>query len=381
MRQKRADSSSALRRVREEEKKGQKVFLHLFWQTISASSLSGSGSMESSIDSKDSDSMQERLKRDELNLKRNSSNAPPLGKSLTRNPSVDSIPTIKFPLRPSSGLKPNEEVPVAVVETQSAETSPIMSRRSLKMSGEKVLSFFGIQRKGSSGGSAILPPARQIVGNFLVGKKSSTQFVQRSVRQEDCRLLIRRLNTNMLDFVIDLSRISRIEPRQESEDFDSIAISFGKNDLVLISTGKKEKNDELRATLTHWARFFNQDVLASPRGSPRCGNLRGYLFLPKRNHRVWASQTNGDVLCFYYERARNMIGKIDMSCICSAEYNRLALEITMVEMGDGKSHKIICENEENFIYWKGAVSMYCKVKSPPVARSQKIELNFGNEKL
>ncbi len=159
----------------------------------------------------------------------------------------------------------------------------------------------------------------------------------------------------------------------------SVAVTFGR-ELALLSAGTGPETDDLRQLLLGWARFYGGGAaVESPRGSPRRGQLRGYLLrvhgAGRAPERVWASQLSGDVLSLSLARGRDVVASVDMSQCGKCSFDRVLLQFVLHE-GDKTQHILRCETEEAFVYWRSAVLKYCvELRPPPV--SQKISLNYG----
>ena len=259
-------------------------------------------------------------------------------------------------------------------------------RTSLRVSGEALLGFLGFKRKSSAGGTvsptttspthAREAPKRLIVGHVLVARQRN-EFVQRSLKQDGKLVLVTRLNMNKVDFVVDLALVTMVESRTEIVDgaeLHSVAVAFGR-ELVLISAGSQSDTDDFRALLVSWVRHYAANVVESPRGSPRRGQLRGYLLRVsgKTFERLWATQMSGDTLSLFLARGKDPIASIDMQACARCQFDRVLLQFTLYE---GKeSHVFRCETDDNYVYWRAGILKY-SVEQKILPKKQTIELNY-----
>jgi hypothetical protein len=176
---------------------------------------------------------------------------------------------------------------------------------------------------------------------------------------------------NKVDFVVDLSQITLIEPvragrragqnmfvcltssqrvetMSDGSAFHACALSWGR-DLALMSAGSEAETDDLQQLVTAWARFYCGAATESPRSSPRRGQLRGYLLRVTRGppERLWTSQVSGDALSLYPVRGKEAVATIDMAACARCSFDRVLLQFVLHE-GD-RQHVFRCESEESYV--------------------------------
>ncbi len=163
----------------------------------------------------------------------------------------------------------------------------------------------------------------------------------------------------------------------DGSEFHACAVSWGR-DLALVSAGSAAETDDLQQLVTAWARFYCGSATESPRGSPRRGQLRGYLLRVGRGppERLWTSQVSGDVLSLYPVRGKEAVAAIDLAACARCSFDRVQLQFVLWEGDRQQQHVFRCESEESYVYWRSAVLKYAQERRPlPV--TQKIDLNYN----
>jgi hypothetical protein len=180
-----------------------------------------------------------------------------------------------------------------------------------------------------------------------------------------------------MHFILLILFRQRVETMSDGSAFHACALSWGR-DLALLSAGSAAETDDLQQLVTAWARFYCGGATESPRGSPRRGQLRGYLLRVTRGppERVWASQVSGDTLSLYPVRGKEPVACIDMVACTRCSFDRVLLQFVLHE--NDRQHVFRCESEESYVYWRSAVLKYAHERRPPPV-TQTIDLNYtGN---